>query len=64
MLYEKNKLNKISFVCFLIASICFYISALFSFMDETTISRGVANIGLGSVFLCLSIAYLNKKEDK
>lgn len=41
---KKEKLNKVSFVCFLTASICFYISAIFSFMNKTTdVIIGVIN---------------------
>ncbi len=62
---KKDKREKISFVCFLTASICFYISAIFCFMSETTDnSTGVVNLCLGSAFLCLSTTHLNKKEDK
>ncbi len=62
---KNDKREKISFVCFLIASICFYISAIFCFMSETTDnSKGVVNLCLGSAFLCLSTTHLNKKEDK
>ncbi len=62
---KKDKREKISFVCFLTASICFYISAIFCFMSATTEnSKGVVNLCLGSAFLCLSTTHLNKKEDK
>ncbi len=60
---KKNKNEKISFVFFLIASICFYISAIFCFISETTDnSTGIVNLCLGSAFLCLSTTYLNKKD--
>ncbi len=62
---KKDKREKISFVCFLTASICFYISAIFCFISETTDnSRAIVNLCLGSAFLCLSTTYLHKKEDK
>ncbi len=60
---KKDKREKISFICFLTASICFYISAIFSFISGTT-DRGIVNLCLGSAFLCLSTTYWNKKEDK
>ncbi len=62
---KKDKSDKISFVCFLTASICFYISAVFCFMSETTDnSTGIVNLCLGSAFLCLSSVYINKEKDK
>ncbi len=62
---KKDKREKISFICFLAASICYYISAIFCFISETADnSRGVVNLCLGSAFLCLSTTPLNKKQDK
>ena len=62
---EQNSKEKITFICFLIASICFYISAAFCFMDEATDSgMGVVNLCLGSAFLCLSSTHLNKKGEQ
>lgn len=59
------KKEKISFICFLVASICFYICALFCFMsEETDNSTGVINLCLGSSFLCLSTTHLNKIKSK
>ena len=62
---QKDNKEKITFICFLIASICFYISAAFCFMDEITDSgMGVVNLCLGSAFLCLSSTHLNKKGEQ
>ncbi len=62
---QKDNKEKITFICFLVASICFYISAIFCFISETTDnSRGVINLCLGSAFLCLSTTHLNKNQDK
>ncbi len=60
---EKNKREKISFICFLTASICFYISSIFCFISENN-SKGIVTLCLGSAFLCLSTIHLNKKDDK
>ncbi len=59
---SKNK-DKIAFICFLVASICFYISAVISIVGKNG-SNGVVNICLGSAFLCLSTAHLNKDKEK
>lgn len=60
----KNNKDKIAFVCFLIASICFYISAIIGIFSKGE-SNWVANLCLGSAFLCLSTTHLNKdKKDK
>lgn len=62
---KKDKREKITFVCLMVASICFYISAILGFINETTDNTtGIVNLCLGSSFLCLSTTYLNKKEDK
>lgn len=62
---KNDKREKISFLCLLTASICFYISAIFCFMSETAdSSTGVINLCLGSTFLCLSTTHINKKGNK
>ena len=50
---QKNNKNKIAFVCFLIASICFYISAIIDIINKDG-SNWAVNLCLGSTFLCLS----------
>lgn len=60
---NKNKKEKITFICYLIASICFYISAIIGIFSKS--SNWVVNLCLGSAFLCLSTTHLNKdKNDK
>ncbi len=62
---KKEKREKISFVCFLTASICLYISAIFCFIsDATDKSTGIINLCLGSTFLCLASVHINKTKDK
>ncbi len=60
---QKDNKEKITFICFLAASICFYISAIFCFISETAdTTRGIVNLCLGSAFLCLSSTHLNKDK--
>lgn len=60
-----KKENKIVMICYLTASICFYISAIICFVSKSTNnSTGVLNLCLGSTFLCLSSVYSNKNKDK
>lgn len=59
---QKNK-EKITFICFLVASICFYISGIISIVSKDG-SNGAVNICLGSAFLCLSTTHLNKEKNK
>lgn len=61
---NNDKKEKITFICYLIASICFYISAIIGIFSKTD-SNWVVNLCLGSTFLCLSTTHLNKdKNDK
>ena len=60
----KNNKEKITFICFLIASICFYIVSIMNFIDNNT-GTAVTFLCLGSAFLCLPFTHLNKdKNDK
>jgi len=56
---NNDKKEKVSFICFLIASICFYFVAVVNFMDDQT-NTAVTYFCLGSAFLCLSTTHLNK----
>ena len=56
---DNDKKEKVSFICFLIASICFYFVAVVNFMDDQT-NTAVTYFCLGSAFLCLSTTHLNK----
>lgn len=60
---QKNNKEKVTFICFLIASICFYISAIIGIVSKDE-SNWVVNLCLGSAFLCLSTVYLSKDGDK
>lgn len=53
----------ICFICYLIASICFYVSGIIDIINKNG-SNWVVNLCLGSAFLCLSSIHLNKNEDK
>lgn len=59
---EKRNNKKVSYVCLITASICFYILAIIKFMDENT-STAVIFFCLGSAFLCISSTYY-KGENK
>lgn len=60
---KKDKIEKISFICFLIASICFYIIGISNIISKDG-SSWVVNLCLGSAFLCLSTTHLNKDKKK
>lgn len=60
---KKDKSEKISFICFLVASICFYISGIIAIMSKDG-SHGVISLCFGSAFLCLSTTHLNKYKNK
>lgn len=58
-----RKENKIAFICYLIASIGYFVSAILGFIDKNNMA--IANLGLGACFLCLSSVYYQKyKKDK
>lgn len=57
---KNDKKDKISFVCFLTASICYYIIAIMNFLNKNN-SLAVTFFCLGSAFFCLSTTHLNKK---
>lgn len=63
-----KKENKITYILYIIASVCFFISAIFGFINKS--SSAGTNLCLGSCFLCLSLVYYEKykkekeKEDK
>lgn len=61
-----KKENKITFILYMIASVCFFISAILGFIDKN--SMAVTNLCLGGCFLGLSSVYYKKhkkdKEDK
>lgn len=50
---QKDNKEKINFICFLVASIVFYIVSIINFIDKNT-STAVVFLCLGSSFLCLS----------
>ena len=58
---KKEKREKITFVCFLTASICYYVSAIIGIFSKDN-SNWVVNLCLGSAFLCLSTTHLNKNN--
>lgn len=57
---NKKNSEKVAFICFLAASICYYISGIICIFSKS--DHWVINMCLGSAFLCLSTTYLNKKE--
>ena len=56
------KQEKISFICYLIASICFYISAILDIINKE--DNWVIGLCLGTAFLCLSSTHLSKDKGK
>lgn len=59
---KKKQKEKITFICYLVASICFYVSAIIGIITKEG-SNWVVNLCLGSAFLCLSTTHLNKEKD-
>lgn len=55
--------EKVQFYSFLVASVCFYISAIAQMISKDG-SNWVVNMCLGSAFLCLSTTHLNKDKSK
>ncbi|MDE6427252.1 MAG: hypothetical protein K2K89_14110 [Ruminococcus sp.] len=58
---KKNNNEKISFICFLIASVCFYISSIIDIINKDG-NNWITNFCLGSSFLCLSTTHINKEK--
>ena len=54
-----KKSDKIAGICFLVASICYFICAIIGIFSKDTMA--VTNLCLGACFFCLSSVYLNKK---
>lgn len=59
---QKNNKERINFICFIVASICFYVISIMNFIDNNT-STSVIFLCLGSSFLCLSFTHLNKDKN-
>lgn len=59
---KEKKENKIVFILYIIASICFFISAILSFIDGNNVS--VTQLCLGVCFLCLSSVHYTKFKDE
>ncbi len=59
---QKDNKEKINFICFLVASIGFYIVSIINFIDKST-STAVVFLCLGSSFLCLSSTHRNKDKN-
>lgn len=56
--------NKLIFILYIAASICFFVSAILGFISKN--SMAVAYLCLGACFLCLASVYYEKykKEEK
>ena len=59
---QKDKKEKIDFICFLVASMIFYIVSIINFIDKNT-STGVVLLCLGSACLCLSSTHRNNDKN-
>ena len=53
--------EKIRFICFLLASVCFFIVSIMNFMDENT-APAITFLLLGISFLLLSTTHLKKDK--
>ena len=58
---KKDKKEKIRCICFLFASICFFIVSIVNFMDKNT-TLAVTYLSLGMSFLLLSTTNLRKNK--
>lgn len=56
----KQNSDKIAGLCFLGASICYFVCAIIGFIDKG--SMAVVHLYLGSCFLCLSSAHFSKDK--
>ena len=56
------KEDKITFICTLVASICFYISAIIDLVNND--KNWVVGLCLGTAFLCSSSANWNENKSK
>ena len=59
---QKDKKEKIDFICFLVASIIYYIVSIINFIDKNT-STGVVFLCLGLASLCLSSTHRNNDKN-
>lgn len=59
---HKISSERVSFICFLIAAICYFISAAIAIAYKN--GSGGTNICLGCVFLCLALSYRSKDKSK
>ncbi len=55
------KKEKISFICFLVASICYFIVGILNFIDKDN-NTALIFLCLGLSNLCLAFTYLNKDK--
>ncbi len=53
-----KKESKITFILYIIASVCFFVSAILGFIDKS--SMAVTQFCLGACFLCLSSVHYEK----
>ena len=56
----KKNSDKIVGVCFLVASICYFLCAIIGFIDKGNMV--VAHLCLGTCFLCLSSVHFSKDK--
>lgn len=59
----KDKSEKICFICFLIASIGYFIVSIMNFIEEKN-STAIIFLCLGAAFLALSFTHLGKDKSK
>ena len=56
----KERKERICMICFLAASACWYFVSIVNLIEQDT-TAAVLGLCLGSAFLCLSTAHMNKK---
>lgn len=59
---KKDKKEKVSFVGFLTASICYFIGSILNFIDRNN-GTAVMFLCLGFSFLCLATTHLDKDKN-
>ena len=56
----KKNGDKIAGLCFLGASVCYFVCAIIGFIDKGNMA--IANLCLGACFLCLSSVHFSKDK--
>ena len=60
----KKRNNKTIATLYYVSSICFYLISIISFIEKNSTAMGIIFLGLGSTYLCLGSAYVNKQKNE